>query len=62
MHKLGVAVMIALAVTGGALASTTLYEQPARANARARIDLSQITMSAKNLPAAHYDDYSVVFN
>ena len=61
MHKLGVAVMIALAVTGGALASTTLYEQPARANAGARIDLSQ-TMSAKNLPAAHYDDYSVVFN
>ena len=62
MNKLGVAVMAALAVIGGALALTTLYDQPAKTNAGVRIGLSQITMGAKNLPVAHYDHHSVVSN
>ena len=62
MHKLGVLMMVAFAIVGGALAITTLYDQPAKANARARMDLSQMMTSAKNLPVTHYDDYSVVFN
>jgi hypothetical protein len=62
MHKLGVLMMVAFAIVGGALAITTLYDQPAKANARARMDFSQMMASAKNLPVTHYDDYSVVFN
>jgi hypothetical protein len=62
MKKLGIAVMVAFAIVGGALAFTTLSDQPAKANAGARMDLSQIMANAKNLPVARYDDYSVVFN
>ena len=62
MNKLGVAVMVAVAMVGGALALTTLYDQPAKTNAGVRISLSQITVSTKNLPVAHYDHDSVVPN
>ena len=62
MNKLGVAVMVALAVIGSALVLTTLYDQPAKANAGVRINLSQITASTKNLPVIHYGDHSFVPN
>ena len=35
---------------------------PAEASARAQIDPLQIMMNSKNLPDAHNDDYSLVFN
>lgn len=62
MNKFGVAVMVAMAVIGGVLASTTFYAPPAKTNAGVRISLSQITASTKNLPVAHYDHHSVVPN
>ena len=62
MNKVGVSVMVALAVIGGTLALTTLYDRPAKTSAAVRIDLSQITMGARNLPVAHYDHHSVVSN
>jgi len=62
MQKITIAMMIALAVVGGALALTTLYGQPAKATAAVRMDLSQLMIGAKNLPVAHRDDHSVVSN
>jgi hypothetical protein len=62
MNKLGVAVMVAFALVGAALALTTFYDQPSKPNAGVRIDLSTITMSAKYLPVAHHDYDSGVFN
>jgi hypothetical protein len=62
MNKLGVAIMVALAVIGSALALTTLYDQPANANAGVRMNLSQITASKTNLPVIHYGDHSFVPN
>ena len=62
MKKVGVSMMVALAVIGGALALTTFYDQSAKSNAGVRIELSQITVSTKNLPVTHYDHHSVVSN
>jgi hypothetical protein len=54
-----VAAAAALILTGiGAWAiSTTRVE----ATVGAQVDPSQMMMNAKDLPAAHYDDYSLVF-
>ena len=60
--KIIVALMVALAVVAGAVSFIALYDQPAKANAGARIDPSRMMMNAKDLPVARYDDYSVVFN
>lgn len=62
MNKLGVAVMVVVAMVGGALALTTLYDQPAKPSAGVRIELSQIAMGTKNIPVAHYDAHSVGSN
>ena len=51
MKHLGVAVMVAFAIVSGALAFTTLYDQPAKAGAR--MDLSQMIAHAKSPPVAH---------
>ena len=59
MRKLIVALILAFAVAGGAV----LFSTPSmNADATARIDPSQMMRNAKDLPAAHYADYSFVFN
>ena len=62
MKKFTVALILASAAIVGVVAVTTLSDQPAKADARVGIDPSQMMANAKNLPVAHYDDYSVVFN
>ena len=62
MKKLTVALILAVAAIGGAVAVTTLSDQPAKAEARAGIDIAQMMANAKDLPLAHDTDYSVVFN
>ena len=62
MKKFILALIIALAVGGAPIAFTTLYDQPAKAEAGTGIDPSQMMINMKGLPVAHYDDYSVVFN
>ena len=62
MKKLIFTLIVTTAVVGGAVAFTTQYDEPARANAAAGIDPLLIMSHADNLPVAHYDDYSVVFN
>jgi hypothetical protein len=46
----------------GAVAFITLHGEPAKATATAGIDPSLMMSHAHDLPVAHYDDYSVVFN
>jgi hypothetical protein len=62
MNKFIFAVILVSAVIRGAVALTTPSEQPAKVDAGAGIDLSRMMASAKDLPVAHYNDYSVVFN
>ena len=62
MKKLIFTLIVTAAVVGGAVAFTTPYNEPAKANAAAGIDPSSLMSHAVNLPVAHYDDYSVVFN
>lgn len=62
MKTLIIALIVALATITGSIAFSTLYDLPAKADAGALIEPAQIMMNTKNLPAAHYDDYSVVFN
>jgi hypothetical protein len=61
MAKFILGLIVGLLVGGGAVALTTLYDRPAKAEAAARIDPSEIVMNAQDLPVAHYDDYCVVF-
>jgi len=57
-----IAAILLSAVIGGAVALTMPSNQPAKVDAGAGIDISQMMASAKDLPVAHYNDYSVVFN
>ena len=61
MSKLTISLIVAIAVAGGAVALTILYDRPAKADATAQIDASEIMKNPKNLPVEHYDDYCVVF-
>ena len=62
MKKLTIALIVAFAVVAGTVVFSPLYDRPAKADAGAGIDISQIMTNAKDLPAAHHEDYSVVFN
>ena len=62
MKKLILTLIVTTAVVGGAVAFTTLYDEPAKANAAAGIDPLLMMSHTDRLPVAHYDDYSVVFN
>ena len=62
MKKLIFTLIVTTAVVGGAVAFTTPYNEPAKADAAAGIDPSAIMSHVVSLPVAHYDDYSVVFN
>jgi hypothetical protein len=61
MNKLNISLIVSFVVASGAVALTTLHDRPARAETTAQIDASEIMVSAKDLPVAHYDDYCVVF-
>jgi hypothetical protein len=56
------AAILVSAVISGAVAFTTPSDQPAKVDAGAGIDISQMMVSAKDLPVAYYNDYSVVFD
>ena len=62
MTKSIFALIVALAVGGGAVMFVRPYDQQAKAEVQTGINPSQMMMNAKGLPVAHYDDYSVVFN
>ena len=62
MKNFIIAAILLSAVIGGAVALTMPSSQPAKVDAGAGIDISQMMASAKDLPVAHYNDYSVVFN
>jgi hypothetical protein len=62
MKKRTVAAILVVAVIGGAVAFTSVSDRAAKASAGAGLDLSQMMANAKDLPVAHYSDYSVVFN
>ena len=66
MKKRILTLIVTTAVVGGVVALTipftTPYDEPARANAAAGIDPFLLMSHAVNLPADHYDDYSLVFN
>ena len=62
MKNFIIAAILLSAVISGAVALTTPSNQPAKVDAGAGIDISQMMASAKDLPVAHYNDYSVVFN
>jgi hypothetical protein len=59
MHKLALAIALTLAGAAGWIATTTHAQAPVSAE---RVDPSQITMNARNLPVEHFDDLSFVFN
>jgi hypothetical protein len=54
------AISLMLAAVGDWAASNTQARIDVRAGAQ--INSSQIMVGAKDLPVAHYDDYSLVFN
>jgi hypothetical protein len=62
MKNFIIAAILLSAVISGAVALTMPSNQPAKVHAGAGIDISQMMASAKDLPVAHYNDYSVVFN
>src|SRR6266566_4479901 len=55
-----VGLIFATVTSSGSLA--LFARAPAEAPARAQIDPLQMMMNSKDLPAAHNDDYSLVFN
>jgi hypothetical protein len=61
---IGVAILVGLIfATMTSSGSFALFcRTPAEAPAREQIDPLQMMMNSKDLPAAHYDDYSLVFN
>jgi hypothetical protein len=63
MHKMttiaAVAAAVMLAGAVGWIATTTHAQAPVRSEG---INLSEITMNAKNLPVEEFVDYSFVFN
>jgi hypothetical protein len=57
MRKISLVAAIALILAGATSTAQARIDVPAGA----QIDPSQITMGARHLPDAHYDDYSLVF-
>jgi hypothetical protein len=63
MTKSIFALIVAFAVGGGAVIFFRPYDQPAKAAVETGINPSQMMATAKDdLPVAHYQDYSVMFN
>ena len=61
MRKILVAA-IALMLAGVGVWATSTTQARIDVPAAAQVDPSQITMGARHLPVAHYDDYSLEFN
>ena len=63
MRKISLVVAIALMLAIiGVWATSTTQARIDVPKAGAQVNPSQITMGARHLPVAHYDDYSLVFN
>ena len=62
MCKICFVVAIALMLVGVGVWATSTTQARIDVPAGAQVNPSQITMGARHLPVAHYDDYSVVFN
>ena len=62
MRKISLLAAVALMLAGVGLWVTSTTQARIDVSAGAQIDPLQITKGARNLPLAHYDDYSLVFN
>jgi len=61
MRKIKFVVAIASMLAGVGIWATSSTRARIDVPARAQINPLQITMGARNLPVAHYDDYSLEF-
>ena len=61
MHKISLVAAIALMLADVGVWATSTIQARVTVPASAQIDPLQITMGARHLPDAHYDDYSLVF-
>ena len=61
MRKISLAAAIALMLAGAVVWVTSTTQARIHVPAGAQINPLQITMRARHLPVAHYDDYSLVF-
>ena len=62
MGKISLVAVIALILAGAGVWVTSTTQARIDVPAGAQINPLQITIGARNLPVAHYDDYSLVFN
>jgi len=62
MPKIRLIAAIALVLAGVGVWATSTTPAHIDVPAGAQINPLQITMGARHLPVAHYDDYSLVFN
>ena len=61
MRKISLVAAIASVLAGVGAWATSTIQAHIDVPASAQIDPLQITMGARHLPDAHYDDYSLVF-
>jgi hypothetical protein len=61
MRKVSLVAAIALMLAGVGVWATSTIQARIAVPASVQIDPLQITMGARHLPDAHYDDYSLVF-
>jgi hypothetical protein len=62
MRKISLVAAIALMLAGVAVWATSTTQARLDVPAASQINPLQITMGARHLPVAHYDDYSLEFN
>ena len=62
MRKISTVAAIASMLASVGILATSTTRARIDVPAGAQIDPLQITISARNLPVAHYDDYSLEFN
>jgi hypothetical protein len=62
MRKISLVATIALMLAGVGVWATSTTQARLDVLAGAQINPFQITMGARHLPVAHYDDYSLAFN
>ena len=62
MRKISLVAAIALMIAGVGVWATSTTQARLNVLAGAQINPLQMTMGARHLPVAHYDDYSLEFN
>ena len=62
MRKINLVAAIASMLAGVGIWATSSTRARINVQAGAQINPLQITIGARNLPVAHYDDYSLEFN